>query len=224
MQALRPYEVVRETVAGGVAAAGFLTCHYALTFPHWQVPGLATALEIGVAATAYAGVHMAWADRPGLIERWLGLEVSLRPALPDNDPESLRAALLFTVDAVRPRLTPPVQHELDRIVEAVEAVLSVRGESDAGREAAYTLRATVTQYLPDTLERYLKLPRRFATQRKVRNGQTARDLVTQQLRILAEELESIAEEVYQGNAADLAAHGRFLDERFSRQDPLKHRG
>lgn len=221
MTSLQPYEIVRETTAGLVGAVGFLACHYALAFPHWQWTGVDVALETAVAVTAYTGVRLAWSDRPGLVERWLGLHVPIRLAIPDNDPDSLREALQFTVDATRPRLTEPVQQEIDRVVEAVEAVLAVWNDNDVGREAAYTLRATIQDYLPDTLERYMKLPRRYALQRMVRGERTARDIVVEQLRIMSDELMAIADDVNAGNAADLAAHGRFLDERFSRQDPLK---
>lgn len=220
MDRLQPFEIVREISAGLVGAGALLTAHYGLAFPHWQLPGVATALETAVAVTAYTGVRLAWSDRPGLIERWLGLHVPLRLEVPDNDPESLRAALHFTVDAARPRLTDPVRAELDRIVAAVEAVLAVWNDSDVGREAAYTLRATVQDYLPDTLERYLKLPRQYRVNRQVRDDRTPRDIVIEQLGILTEELHAIADDVNAGNAADLAAHGRFLNERFSRQDIL----
>lgn len=221
MARLQPFEVVREIAAGSAGAGVLVFSHYALTLPHWGLPHVDLGLALGVALLVYAGVHLAWATRPGPIERWLGLELPLRPKLADDDPESLREALRATVESARPRVTEPLQRQLDRIVDAVDAVLAVGGESAAGREAAYTLRATVTEYLPDTLERYLRLPRRFATGKPIRDGKTARDLASEQLGVLAEELESIAEEVHRGNAADLAAHGRFLDERFSRQDPLK---
>ena len=222
MERLQPFECVREISAGLVGAGAFLVAHYALSFPHWQLPGTALALEVALALTAYMGVRLAWSQRPGLVERWLGLHVPLRLEVPDNNPESLRAALHFTVDAAHPRVSEPVQTELDRIVEAVEAVLGVWNDSDVGREAAYTLRATVQNYLPDTLERYLKLPRHYRVNRRVRDDRTPRDIVVEQLGILAHELHAIADEVNAGNAADLAAHGRFLNERFSRQDILKN--
>lgn len=218
---LQPYEIVREASAGIVGAGAFLAFHYALAFPHWQIPGVDVVLEAGLAAMSYAGVRTAWAERPGLIERWLGLHVPLRLEIPDNDPETLRTALEYTVNAARPRLTAPAQASLDRVVEAVEAVLVVWGDNEVGREAAYTLRATIRDYLPDTLERYLKMPRQYAVNREVRDGKTSRDIVIEQLDILAAELNAIADDVNAGNAADLAAHGRFLDERFARQDILK---
>lgn len=223
LERLQPFECVREISAGLIGAVAFLVAHYTLSLPHWQLPGAALALEVALALTAYMGVRLAWSERPGLIERWLGLHVPLRLEVADNDPESLRAALNFTVDAARPRVTEPVQTELDRIAEAVEAVLAVWNDSEVGREAAYTLRATVQDYLPDTLERYLKLPHQYRINRKVRDERTPRDIVVEQLGILVQELHAIADEVNAGNAADLAAHGRFLNERFSRQDILKNK-
>ena len=218
---LSPRDWLRELVAGLLAATAFLFCHYSLSFPHWQMPAIDQALEGVVAVASYAGVRLAWPTRPGLIERWLGLDDPLRPSLVDDDPETLRNALQLSVGAVRGQLTAPVQGELDRIVTAVDAVLAVRDQAGAGAELDYTLRATITRYVPDTLERYLRLPRRFAIEREIRDGATPRDLVVEQLRTLAEELESIAEEVHLGNAQDLAAHGRFLEARFNRQDPLR---
>ena len=214
-------EWLRELSAGSLAAAAFLLSHYFLRFPHWQLPALDLALEVVVSIVVYVGVRLAWPTRPGLIERWLGLDDPLRPWLADDDPETLRNALQTSVGAVREQVTAPVQKELDRIVAGVDAVLAVWDQAGAGAELNYTLRATITRYVPDTLERYLKLPRRFAIEREVRDGATPRDLVVEQLRTLAEELESIAEEVHLGNAQDLAAHGRFLEERFNRQDPLR---
>jgi len=218
---LQPFELVREIAAGIAGAVAFAVCHWLATFPHWQMPGVDIALEAGIGMAIYTGVRLTWAERPGLIERWLGLEVPLRPEVADNNPESLRAALRYTVDAARPRVSEPVQQAIDRVGEAVEAVLAVYDAAAASNDAAYTLHATVTEYLPDTLERYLRLPQRYATERKVRGDRTPRDLVLEQLKVLADELESIADEIHAGNASELAAHGRFLQQRFSRQDPLK---
>jgi len=213
---MQPFEIAREAAAGTAAATAFLVCHYALTFPHWQLPGVAPALETAVALTVYTGVQLAWADRPGLLERWLGFQIPLRQPVANNDPESLRASLQFTVDAARPNVTEPVQEEIDRVVAAIEAVLASWDDADIGREAAYTVRATIEDYLPDTLERYLKLPRHFATTRQTRGEKTPRDLVIEQLHILSDEIYKIADEINAENAADLAAHSRFLEERFSR--------
>lgn len=212
---------LRELCAGSLAAAAFLLSHYSLSFPHWQLPAVGLALETVVSLAVYVGIRLAWPRQPGLLERWLGLEDPLRPWVADDQPDTLRDALQLSVSAVREQVSAPVQEELDRIVAAVDAVLAVWDQAGAGAELDYTLRATITRYVPDTLERYLRLPRRFAIEREVRDGATPRDLVVEQLRTLAEELESIAEEVHLGNAQDLAAHGRFLEERFNRQDPLR---
>lgn len=217
----RPFEVVREVVAGMAGGTAFLISHWALAFPHWQLPAVDVALEFAVALGIYAGVRLAWTDRPGRLERWLGLDIPLRLELGDQDAESLRQALHFTADAARPRLTEPVREALARVVAAVESVLAVWDRCPLGGDAAHTVRASVTDYLPDMLERYLSLPRRYAIERRVRGSQTPRDLLLDQLGVLAEELEAIADDIHAGNASDLAAHGRFLQQRFGRNDPLR---
>lgn len=220
---MQPFEIVRELVAGVIGALGVLVLHFGMPLPHWQLPGLDLALAAALGGMLYAGVRLSWATRPGLIERLLGVEVELR--LPDvsDDPDDLRAALRHTVDTAGRQVTASMLEPLERIDRAVNAVLDSDLGNTAGRQAQYTITATVHRYLPDTLERYFQLPEDVAHAPIGDDGRSAHDMVVEQLGVLASETESILEDMHAGKVRELSAHGRFLEDRFNTADDLLQR-
>lgn len=217
---MQPFETVREWVAGLIGALAVLGAQYGLSMPHWGIPGLDLALAGALGIMLYCGVRLSWATRPGWVERVLGVEVDLR--LPDagDDPADLRAALRHTVDTAHGRVTDAMRAPLNRIDHAVQAVLDGDLASMAGRQAQFTIAATVNQYLPDTLDRYLQLPGDVAHSPVGEDGRTAHDMVMEQLDVLAVETEAILADMHAGKVRELSAHGRFLEDRFNRADDL----
>lgn len=220
---MQPFEIVRELVAGVIGALGVLILYFGMPLPHWHLPGMDLALAAALGCMLYVGVRLSWATRPGLIERWLGVEVDLR--LPDasDDPDDLRAALRHTLDTAESQVTSAMHEPLARIDRAVNAVLDSDLGNTAGRQAQYTITATVHRYLPDTLERYFQLPENVAYSPIGDDGKSAHDMVVEQLGVLASETESILEDMHAGKVRELSAHGRFLEDRFHTADDLLQR-
>ncbi|SEP04543.1 hypothetical protein [Aquisalimonas asiatica] len=217
---MQPFETARELVAGLVGAAAVLIAHFGLTLPHWGIAGVDLALAGGAGVALYVGVRLAWSTRPGWLERMLGVDVGLRLPGRSDDPADLQAALRHTVDTAHGRVSEPMQMLLDRIDQAIQSVLDSDLASMAGRQAQFTVAATVNQYLPDTLDRYLQLPEDVAVSPVDQGGQTPHDMVVEQLDVLAGEMEAILADMHAGKVRELSAHGRFLEDRFSRADDL----
>lgn len=212
---MQPFEIVREAVAGMLGALGVLVLHFGMTLPHWRLPGLDLALAGILGCLVYAGIRLSWATKPGWVERLLGIEVDLRLQGASDTPDSLRAALRHTLDTAERQVTEPMREPLERIDRAIHAVLDSDLGSNVGRQAQYTIAATVRRYLPDTLERYLQLPEDVAQAPIGDAGRTAHDMVLEQLDVLASETEAILEDMHAGKLRELSAHGRFLEDRFN---------
>ena len=90
----------------------------------------------------------------------------------------------------------------------------IQGKSD-GAEDAYVISRMATRYLPDTLDAYFKLPRTYAETQKLAGGLTAHQLTLQQLDLLTMKMSEVTNAVLKGDSDALAAHGRFLAERFA---------
>jgi hypothetical protein len=74
--------------------------------------------------------------------------------------------------------------------------------------------ATATDYLPEAISGYTRLPRRWADSRPVENGKTSLMLLIDQLDLLAATMDKIFDAVVRVDADALIAHGRFLQEKF----------
>ena len=74
--------------------------------------------------------------------------------------------------------------------------------------------ATATDYLPEALGGYLRLPRRFADSRPVDGGRTSLMVLVDQLDLLGATMDQVFDAVCRDAATALAAPGRFLPEKF----------
>jgi hypothetical protein len=79
------------------------------------------------------------------------------------------------------------------------------------------IEAVVSDYLPTSLRAYVALDRRIATVPRA-DGRTPGDDLVDQLGTLAAAAHELSLAVYAHDADQLAAHGRFLDTKFSGSD------
>jgi hypothetical protein len=84
----------------------------------------------------------------------------------------------------------------------------------AGSEEAYHVMATATDYLPDAVGGYLRLPREWANSRPVDAGRSSLMVLIDQLDLLGRTMDQVLDAVNRSDAVALIAHGRFLAEKF----------
>jgi hypothetical protein len=68
------------------------------------------------------------------------------------------------------------------------------------------------------LEHYLNLPPTFARFHPLKNGQTPRQILEEQLTLLEEQLQKMSRDIHAGDAEALLTHSRFLKKKFHRSD------
>lgn len=101
-----------------------------------------------------------------------------------------------------------------RVTNAVRQTLPRLEILGIGSYDAYSVVATATDYLPEAIGAYLRLPRDWADSRPVENGKTSLLLLIDQLDLLAITMDAIYDAANTTDAAALISHGRFLQERF----------
>ena len=100
---------------------------------------------------------------------------------------------------------------VDRVVRETVPRLSTLG---SGSPQAYTVMATATDYLPEAIGGYLRLPRQWADSRPVDGNKTSLMVLIDSLDLLAKTMDDVADAVNRADAAALVAHGRFLADKF----------
>lgn len=83
-----------------------------------------------------------------------------------------------------------------------------------GSYDSYSVVATATDYLPEAIGAYLRLPRDWADSRPVEGGKTSLLLLVDQLDLLAVTMDAIYNAANTTDAAALVRHGMFLKARF----------
>ena len=113
------------------------------------------------------------------------------------------------------RFPPEIAKLVAEIAGDVATVLPRLASHGAADAAFNDVRATATTYLPDTLNAYLAVPAAYRNTAPIEGGKTARQIVVDQLTVLAAKMREIAQNAASDDAQALLANGRFLKERFA---------
>ncbi len=135
--------------------------------------------------------------------------------------EDIRERIDALVVQARPLLTDEMQQHLENVRTAVHEVLPAL--ANAGGyfdEGLFTVRETVTHYLPATLSHYAALPPMFRGTQAVQDGKTAKQLLAEQLALLDAQMQQVVANVAASDAQALLANGRFLKQKFEQPDFL----
>jgi hypothetical protein len=136
------------------------------------------------------------------------------------DAKDVRKALDTLLRRIHGRVPTDVEAKVQGIARTIEGILPRAGQLSGGSEQLFILERTATEYLPTSLESYLNLPRVYATVQPVKGGKTAKQLLVEQLDLLQQQMDEVADAVAKSDVNRLLAQGRFLEERFARRPDL----
>jgi len=147
------------------------------------------------------------------------------PPPPEDDPlppaptaADIGAALDRVVELVAdPSVPGAVRSRALKVVETVRLTLPRLSNLGLGSYDAYSVVATATDYLPEAIGAYLRLPRDWADTRPVDGGKTSLLLLVDQLDLLGATMEKIYDAANRTDADALIANGRFLEQKFGHQ-------
>ena len=124
------------------------------------------------------------------------------------------------VAQVQPQLSSEMQGHLASVRSSVAEVLPRLVGARSHDADLFTVRETVLRYLPETLANYVALPPVFRNSHALKDGKTARQLLGEQLALLATKLREIVANVSSADAQALLANGKFLEMKFQQPDFL----
>lgn len=156
------------------------------------------------------GLKQWWASLTGTPEAEPVVEVAAAPTETD-----ILAALDRVQAMVGEGAVPaPVASRVNRVSRTVRETMPRLRNLGLGSPEAYSVMATATNYLPEAVNGYLRLPRAWADSRPIENGKSALLLLIDQLDLLGSTTDKIFDAVVRTDADALIAHGRFLTAKF----------
>lgn len=85
-------------------------------------------------------------------------------------------------------------------------------------ENIFKVKKIFDQYLPNLINRYVKLPKRYVENVVLANNKTTQQMLLEQLTILDEQVTKIAYAMYENDTIALQAHGKLLQQKFENED------
>ena len=134
------------------------------------------------------------------------------------DSQRLADSVEQLISQTRHKLPAEALHILQSIPQVLQVLaprLSGLGNSPMlPPDQVQTVIGAVTRDLPQTVAGYLRLPPAFANLHPLERGKTAKDLLNEQLQLLKNQLDKIAEAAFRDDADALVTNGQYLKEKF----------
>lgn len=130
------------------------------------------------------------------------------------DPDDVKQALDTQVRVITGKVPPEVMAKVLKIRQIIFGILPRSGNLPPGSPELFVIERTATAYLPTSLEAYLNLPKAYATLHPVQGSKTPKEVLLDQLTLLENKMNEVADDVHRNDADRLLANGRFLEERF----------
>lgn len=132
--------------------------------------------------------------------------------------DEIREELENLVKSIRKKVSKDILVKVESIKNSILEILPHIVDVNSSDYNIYTIRQTALDYLPETLGNYLNLPAAFRNLHPVKDGKTAKQLLSEQLDLLDQQMKEIAQDFYRNDTQRLMAHGRFLEEKFRKTD------
>jgi hypothetical protein len=130
--------------------------------------------------------------------------------------EELLAAIDQIPAQIDGKVPSVIASRTDRVVRTLRDTIPRLDQLGAGNRHVHSVKASVTSYLPEILNGYLRLPRSYADTRPVEGNKTTLMNVVEQLELLSARLDDIFEAACREDAEAVIAHGEFLADKFGR--------
>jgi hypothetical protein len=134
--------------------------------------------------------------------------------------DEIQAELAGLVKTIRGKVSEDILKKVESITTSILDILPRIVDINSADHNIYIIRQTALEYLPETLENYLNLPKAYANFHPVKDNKTAKQLLFEQLDLLDQQMQEIVEDFHRDDAQRLLAHGRFLEKKFNKSDLL----
>jgi hypothetical protein len=153
------------------------------------------------------------------LRSWFGRRREEEPVLPAVPAPPTERDILASLNRVHALVTegnapPVVISRVQRIARTIRDTLPRLRNLGLGSLDAYSVVATATNYLPEAVGAYLRLPRDWADTRPIDGYKTSLMVLVDQLELLASTMDKVLDAANRADAQALVAHGLFLQQKF----------
>ena len=182
-------------------------------FAIWVATGIVGAIVDGIGILGVLGLIVATVVAVGVFGQFPRLKTPTRADITrGGDVKQLVGRTELWLEAQRPALPPPAAQIVSDMGVQLDALgLQLEG-LDQNHPKAREIRSLVGEQLPEMIDSYRRIPAKMRGEERA--GSTPDQQLTQSLKTISGEIDSITRQLAEGSLDDLAIKNRYLDYRF----------
>jgi hypothetical protein len=135
-----------------------------------------------------------------------------------EDGENELMNLINSNDKVLPSEAMVILHQLQLNLNDLNYFFKKNSNWLIQNEEINTIQNIFENYLPNIINKYMSLPKRYAETVVIKDNKTTKDFLIEQLSLLESNLKKTSHSIYENDSKALVVNGRFLKEKFSTDD------
>lgn len=182
-------------------------------FAIWLASGIVGAVIGGIGILGVLGLIIASVVAVAIFSRYPRLKTPTRADITrGDDVKQLVARTELWLEAQRPALPPPAVTLVDQLGVQLDGLANQLVGIDQTHPKAREIRSLIGEQLPEMIDSYRRIPAQMRGEQRA--GSTPDEQLTQSLKTIGGEIDSITRQLAEGSLDDLAIKHRFLDTKF----------
>ena len=182
-------------------------------FTIWVASGIVGAFVDGIGILGVMAVIVACVVAIAVFSSFPRLKTPTRADITrGGDVKQLVGRTELWLEAQRPALPPPAAGVIDQLGVQLDGLAFQLQGLDQNHPKAREVRRLIGEQLPEMIDSYRRIPPQM--RKEQRAGSTPDEQLTQSLKTISGEIDSITRQLAEGSLDDLAIKHRFLDTKF----------
>lgn len=182
-------------------------------FAIWVATGILGAIVNGVGILGVLALLVATVVAVAVFGQFPRLKTPTRADITrGGDVRQLVGRTELWLEAQRPALPPPAVTLVDQLGVQLDGLGRQLEGVDQNHPKAREVRSLIGEQLPEMIDSYRRIPAQMRTEQRA--GSTPDEQLTQSLKTISGEIDSITRQLAEGSLDDLAIKHRFLDYKF----------
>ena len=182
-------------------------------FAIWLAAGILGAIIEGIGILGVLALLVATVVAVGVFAQFPRLKTPTRADITrGGDVKQLVGRTELWLEAQRPALPAPAVTLVDQLGVQLDGLGRQLEGVDQNHPKAREVRSLIGEQLPEMIDSYRRIPPLMRTEQRA--GSTPDDQLTQSLKTISGEIDSITRQLAEGSLDDLAIKHRFLDYKF----------
>lgn len=182
-------------------------------FAIWVATGILGAIVNGIGILGVLALLVATVVAVAVFGQFPRLKTPTRADITrGGDVRQLVGRTELWLEAQRPALPPPAVTLVDQLGVQLDGLGRQLEGVDQNHPKAREVRSLIGEQLPEMIDSYRRIPAQMRTEQRA--GSTPDEQLTQSLKTISGEIDSITRQLAEGSLDDLAIKHRFLDYKF----------